>query len=170
MDLLPLRAIHDIQKKVISSLLLSWKLIGSKKLLYLSWRFICTRPRGLNDIIGFQLATKEERDQNQTMAPQEWDPLLPNADRDRGRNYTGILTKTIVYGITLVLFLIGACFLCARCSLLVVFMWMPSSIVPHSGRCDNLADKTILFLIAYAFTISSIILPSWVSYNSDKVC
>jgi hypothetical protein len=42
------------------------------------------------------------------MAPQEWDPLLPNANRQTGRNYTGILTKTIVYGITLVLFLIGA--------------------------------------------------------------
>ncbi|EED20384.1 conserved hypothetical protein [Talaromyces stipitatus ATCC 10500] len=61
------------------------------------------------------------------MAPQEWDPLLPNASRQTGRNYTGILTKTIVYGITLV-----------------------------------------LFLIAYAFTISSILLPSWVSYNSEK--
>lgn len=46
-----------------------------------------------------------------TMAPTEWDPLLPNGNRQTGRNYTGILTKTIVYGITLVLFLIGACFL-----------------------------------------------------------
>lgn len=44
------------------------------------------------------------------MAPTEWDPLLPNANRQTGRNYTGILTKTIVYGITLILFLIGGCF------------------------------------------------------------
>ena len=44
------------------------------------------------------------------MAPTEWDPLLPNSEHQTGRNYTGILTKTIVYGITLVLFLIGACF------------------------------------------------------------
>lgn len=45
-----------------------------------------------------------------TMAPTEWDPLLPNGNRQTGRNYTGILTKTIVYGVTLVLFLVGACF------------------------------------------------------------
>lgn len=46
-----------------------------------------------------------------TMAPTEWDPLLPNGNRQTGRNYTGILTKTTVYGITLVMFLIGGCFL-----------------------------------------------------------
>jgi len=61
------------------------------------------------------------------MTAQEWDPLLPNANHQTGRNYTGILTKTIVYGLTL-----------------------------------------FLFLIAYALTISSIVLPSWVSYHSEK--
>ncbi|KAL1975085.1 hypothetical protein VTN31DRAFT_3477 [Thermomyces dupontii] len=45
----------------------------------------------------------------------------------RGRNYTGILTKTIVYIGTL-----------------------------------------ILFLIATALTLASIIIPKWVSYHSDK--
>ncbi|OKL63758.1 hypothetical protein UA08_00031 [Talaromyces atroroseus] len=55
------------------------------------------------------------------MAAQEWDPLLPkNAIHQTGRNYTGILTKTIVYGLTL-----------------------------------------LFFFLAYAFTISSIVLPSW---------
>ncbi|KUL87088.1 hypothetical protein ZTR_05561 [Talaromyces verruculosus] len=70
------------------------------------------------------------------MAPTEWDPLLPNGNRQTGRNYTGILTKTIVYGITLVLFLV------------------------------EVADE--VRSTAYAFTLSSIILPSWVSYNSEK--
>jgi hypothetical protein len=39
------------------------------------------------------------------MAAQEWDPLLPN--NATGRNYTGILTKTIVYGLTLLFFFVG---------------------------------------------------------------
>jgi hypothetical protein len=38
------------------------------------------------------------------MAANEWDPLLPNS---AGRNYTGILTKSIVYALTLCFFLIG---------------------------------------------------------------
>lgn len=52
------------------------------------------------------------------MAPTEWDPLLPSANRQTGRNYTGILTKTIVYGITLVLFLVGGCSLSVNCDAL----------------------------------------------------
>ncbi|BDD60116.1 hypothetical protein MAP00_005278 [Monascus purpureus] len=49
------------------------------------------------------------------------------AARGPDRNYTGFLTKTIVYMATLV-----------------------------------------IFLLAFAFTLSSIIIPKWISYNSDK--
>ncbi|KAH8693896.1 hypothetical protein BGW36DRAFT_212413 [Talaromyces proteolyticus] len=59
------------------------------------------------------------------MAANEWDPLLPERSRQTGRNYTGVLTKSIVYALTL-----------------------------------------LLFVIAFALTIASIALPSWISYHS----
>ncbi|QKX62915.1 uncharacterized protein TRUGW13939_10083 [Talaromyces rugulosus] len=76
------------------------------------------------------------------MAANEWDPLLPSS---AGRNYTGILTKSIVYALTLCFFLIAF-------GLTIASIFVPSWITYESSappfhyslglhrRCSSLTD------------------------------
>lgn len=69
--------------------------------------------------------------------------LIP---RSHDRNYTGFLTKTIVYSGTLVLFL-G----CATPS--------PSFSLLYTNAMTE----------AFGLTLSSIVIPNWVNYHSNEV-
>lgn len=74
--------------------------------------------------------------------------------RGTDRNYTGFFTKTIVYSGTLVVFL--AC--------------------EFRGRACEVVGRRVMCILtrhprttAFALTLSSIIIPKWISYHSDRV-
>lgn len=82
--------------------------------------------------------------------------------RGTDRNYTGFLTKTIVYTGTLVLFL--ACEYPASYSYPAATGWTRQAAASPSSH--EVLTRTIT---AFALTLCSIIIPRWVSYHSEKV-
>lgn len=74
--------------------------------------------------------------------------LVPGDGR---RNYTGFVTKTIVYGLTLLLLLVGK-LICVYVLLAIPFIL-----------------TYIIFFSASALTLASILVPRWLSYHSETV-
>lgn len=85
-------------------------------------------------------------------APLQMDfHLIP---RGEDRNYTGFLTKTIVYTASLIVFLAGT-------------YSRPS--FPLHVRAQAVYANSIHPIAAFGLSIASIIVPNWVSYHSEKV-
>jgi hypothetical protein len=80
----------------------------------------------------------------------------------RGRNYTGILTRSIVYGFTLFLFLAG--------TLVLLFFATCSCFVEKLYKHFPFWVLTTVFRSAFALTIASISLPNWLRYHDITVC
>lgn len=87
--------------------------------------------------------------------------------RGTDRNYTGFFTKTIVYSGTLVIFI--------ACKFQRQYLVPSHPILSYpSSSAGNAKDKpaeplTSTICTAFALTISSIVIPRWISYHSEKV-
>ena len=84
--------------------------------------------------------------------------------RGPDRNYTGILTKTIVYTSTLVVFLV-----CKFWIFLFFLRFFFGRDMHMHIALMKYWNTDGVYLIAFALTISSVIIPNWISYYSEKV-